>query len=453
MSRLSKIQATVFIVIIILHIVIIAFPTYAVNDNTSVGRVRLNIETYLAGKDQPTHPSVISFEKKWNGYKYWMVYTPYPEANGEEENPCIAVSNDLYKWETPYGMVNPIADNEEIGCNELKDGHILYRNDFDRLEVWYLGRLSKNLGGDGTSLTLFRKYSYDGITWSSYEVMDIVQYLSPSIIWDGSKYKMWSIGFETFGTEGTFVYQESQNGKNWTEPEKCSIGDKKEDLELWHGSVCFDSASRKYVFVYIPDGGSSQTIESCESEDGVHFTQNQSIVKNDKNTLWSGFYRPNLMIENREYHLFYGVITQDNKWYISYSKGNSLLNLQGITEEDCPKMVTLISTVTDTKSVGYICRAIYHSLHAYLRPETSILAVFLLLINIITNKKSINGKLRLIKLCCCIAICLGYTYIRFKPYGFYAVFGMIGACILEGISIFCVAAFTAWAVSNKFHNT
>ena len=104
MSRLSKIQATVFIVIIILHIVIIAFPTYAVNDNTSVGRVRLNIETYLAGKDQPTHPSVISFEKKWNGYKYWMVYTPYPEANGEEENPCIAVSNDLYKWETPYGV-------------------------------------------------------------------------------------------------------------------------------------------------------------------------------------------------------------------------------------------------------------------------------------------------------------------------------------------------------------
>ena len=450
MNRLSKILSSLFSAILLFYIVITALPVYAANENSSVGRVRLNIETYLAGKDQPTHPSVISFEKKWNGYRYWMVYTPYPEANGEEENPSIAVSNDLYKWETPYGMVNPITDNEEIGCNELKDGHILYRNDLDRLEVWYLGRLSKNLGGDGTSLTLFRKYSYDGITWSPYESLDKVQYLSPSIIWDGTKYQMWSIGFNTFDTEGTFVYQESIDGKNWTVPEKCSIGERKMNLELWHGSVCYDFEREKYVFVYIPNGSSSQTIESCESEDGVHFTKNQSIVKNDKSTLWNRFYRPCLMIENGIYHLFYGVVTQDNKWYISYSKGDSLQSLKGITEEDCSKMATLKTSVTDTRTVGYICRAVYHSLHDYLRAETCLLALIFTILNIIILKnKSQSKKQFFVELCCIIAICLGYTCVRFRPFGFYAIVGAVSACALEGISIFCVSVLVATLVRLK----
>lgn len=69
-----------------------------------IGKVSLYVETYLAGKNQLTHPNVIKFNKEWHGYKYWMGYTPYPNANGEEENPSIAASNDLYKLETPKGL-------------------------------------------------------------------------------------------------------------------------------------------------------------------------------------------------------------------------------------------------------------------------------------------------------------------------------------------------------------
>ncbi|MDZ4910643.1 hypothetical protein GNF68_16800, partial [Clostridium perfringens] len=46
-----------------------------------------------------------------------MGYTPYPNANGEEENPCIAVSNDMYNWKEPKNLANPIANNEETGCD------------------------------------------------------------------------------------------------------------------------------------------------------------------------------------------------------------------------------------------------------------------------------------------------------------------------------------------------
>lgn len=427
-----------FITVVFLHMIVFGMVACGKTENTSVGKVRVNIETYLAGQNQPTHPSVIGFDDEWNGYRYWMVYTPYPEANGEEENPSIAVSNDMYKWETPYGMVNPIANNEETGCNELKDGHILYRDDLNRIEVWYLGRLSKNLGGDGSSLTLFRKYSYDGITWSPYEIMDTVSYLSPTVRWDGSKYQMWSIGFDTYGTTGTFVYQESKDGINWTFPEKCSIGGQTENLKLWHGAVSYDTEKGTYIFVYIPSAGDSQIIEACESEDGIHFKENQTIIKNDGTTLWQRFYRPCLLVEKGNYHLFYGVITEDNKWYISYSRGDSLMTLRGITKEDCDKMVSLDSSVTDIKSITFIFRRLYHSLCDHYRPETGIIVVVLLFVNLI-HRRTRRWKWKLLKLFGSIGMCLGYTFTLFKPYGFYEICGTIGAGILEGICTCCVA--------------
>lgn len=81
------------------------------------------------------------------------------------------------------------------------------------------------------------------------------------------------------------VYEESKNGVDWTEPIQCSIGNQIDNLELWHGVVSYDSINSIYYFVYIPDANNSQTIELCESNDGIHFTENQSIIKNDKKTL------------------------------------------------------------------------------------------------------------------------------------------------------------------------
>lgn len=72
------------------------------------GSTALDIKTYFAGRNQPTHPNVISFDTPWHGYRYYMAYTPYPYQNGFEENPCLAASNDLIHWETPAGLYNPL---------------------------------------------------------------------------------------------------------------------------------------------------------------------------------------------------------------------------------------------------------------------------------------------------------------------------------------------------------
>lgn len=50
--------------ILLFVVIILGIIVCDVNADDSVGKVRLNIETYLAGQDQPTHPSVIGFDNK-----------------------------------------------------------------------------------------------------------------------------------------------------------------------------------------------------------------------------------------------------------------------------------------------------------------------------------------------------------------------------------------------------
>lgn len=61
----------------------------------------LNIESYVADNNEVVHPDVLYFENGWNGYEYWMVFTPFPNSNAQYENPSIAVSHDGLIWEIP----------------------------------------------------------------------------------------------------------------------------------------------------------------------------------------------------------------------------------------------------------------------------------------------------------------------------------------------------------------
>ena len=84
----------------------------------SEGSAVLNIETYIDGQNQPTHPAVIDMKREWNGYRYWMSYSPYPNADGAEENPCIGVSNDMIHWPPPEGtkkFTTPAARKDSMG--------------------------------------------------------------------------------------------------------------------------------------------------------------------------------------------------------------------------------------------------------------------------------------------------------------------------------------------------
>lgn len=439
-GRIRKcVSMCVAIIIVIVLVILALFSIRVTSPSPTVGSVRLNIETYIAGKNQLTHPAVYAFDKPWNGYTYWMAYSPYPFANGEEENPCIAVSNDLRHWITPAGLVNPIAYNEDTGCNELKDPHIVYRKDLDQIEVWYLGKLSENLGGDGNSLLLMRKCSKDGIHWSDYEIMSKTKYLSPSVIWNGEKYQIWGIGYDMLNTTGTFVYQESTDGKTWSNPVPCSINGKSSGLDIWHGAVIQNNETFYFVFI----DNDKQKVYCCKSKDGLNFDSANVIV--DNNGYWQHLYRPTLLVEDNTITCFYGIVDNEGQWYISLSSGNSLDSLTGLRESDISSMTPLNDSMVDTHSLRYNIEILFNSVNSYFYIEILAIAFFeafvVFLIRVLSRKQWFFNLCAFANL----VLTLGYMCYRHMPVVAADWFGIIlVACILNIILdsvLFCAVNF------------
>lgn len=54
------------------------------------------IESYYP--NNAYHPKLIDMGKEWNGYRFWLSYTPYPSGNDYYENPQIVGTNDLINY-------------------------------------------------------------------------------------------------------------------------------------------------------------------------------------------------------------------------------------------------------------------------------------------------------------------------------------------------------------------
>lgn len=350
--------------------------------SSSEGSAVLNIETYIDGGNQPTHPSVIDMKQAWHGFRYWMAYSPYPNSDGAEENPCVCASNDMIHWTTPDGLYNPIAFNEETACDELKDPHIVYNNDLDRIEVWYLGRIDSTIESGGT-LLLFRKVSIDGIHWSEYEVMrEMSGYTSPSIVYSDGKYKLWAIRPSTDENEGELEYSESADGKKWVPDERCAFSGDTKIPKVWHGAVCYDGT---YRFVFIESSGKSDAVLYTESVDGLSWQKPRKIVQ--KENFWEGFYRPCILYSDSYFYCIYGVITQDNEWYLSMSMGDSVDALRGISAQDVGDS-EINTSILKTHTFSYLVKKVYHFVQALCRPELILICMIVAVILLLVRKCS-----------------------------------------------------------------
>lgn len=132
-----------------------------------------------------THPSVQYFPHSWNGYKFWMAYTPYPGT--AYENPVIVASNNGYDWETPAGLVNPISPAPVTGYNS--DTELVYTNT-DTLRCywrWYTQTEDQNV--------LRMMESSDGVNWGDFVDCTLppdIDPLSPCIhVTRGGAYTLW----------------------------------------------------------------------------------------------------------------------------------------------------------------------------------------------------------------------------------------------------------------------
>ena len=254
--------------------------------------------------NQGYHPKIICFDDYWNGYKYWMAFTPYPYRNASKENPCINVSNDLKNWICPNGLINPIDTPSIFNQNDYynSDTHLLYNKETNKLEIFW--RYVDHL-----KIIIYTKSSYNGINWSQKEVFlssnnrTKEDYISPSIIYENGKYKIWYV---------------NQN-QVWYMEKKGTFSNKrllninfKNNLLPWHIDVIYNKKKNIYELLIV----------AYETWERLHFMPLFYLYSKDNN-FWSfpikileksknihnfdsqGIYRSSLIYLNSTYFLFY----------------------------------------------------------------------------------------------------------------------------------------------------
>lgn len=313
----------------IIGLLVFDFIIYSIYYRVKFAHSPLDIKTF-DGSNQPYHPSVLFFENGWNGYKYWMVVTPYPMHvvyKDRWECPCIYVSNDGIKWEVPAGLNNPIDDlsSEDIDAkNFFSDPHLVYNNGI--LECWY--RITKKSDNDANTI-LIRKKTVDGISWSSREILadpaessikttlgDMVR--SQAVLYNNGKYRMWYVDNKKNVGQRNVCCSESADGISWKNRDICVLGGK--DINPWHIDVA------KLDGVYYLTIYDLWNLSLWESQDGISYKYKKEILSPSLvyGSFYSdGLYRSSLIKDDSGYKLFFSAF-DEKKTSIGLMQGVSL---------------------------------------------------------------------------------------------------------------------------------
>ena len=219
----------------------------------------MTIPEVYAGQPGATHPDVIDMValtgEQWNGWRYWMAFTPFHNAGSGMENPSIGVSNTPEgPFVTPPGVTNPLFPWQGTAWNS--DTEIVYDPVGNRLGVIWRG-LAKRLP-DGTVETgewMWVKWSSDGVNWTPE--IDLWpkrdpkagEILSPAFVRedDGS----WTV----FLHHGIRRWTAPDLTGPWTEHGWCSYSGVPSGSIVWHSNVIRHRGQyRMLAQVKVPEG-------------------------------------------------------------------------------------------------------------------------------------------------------------------------------------------------------
>ncbi len=209
---------------------------------TDLGTLNINVlaNGNHPGKDDPAfikslnapnvgycHPDVQYFPNGFNGYKYWMVFTPYFGTVGTAqdakryENPTIVVSNDGLNWSPATAVQGPLQRTPSVNESfsekkeEPKQGFwsdvdwtfengkfsLYYRGSFIKATAFRSrGAKSQNnarKADKNAQRTIVRQTSLDGVHWDRLEIAytSNLPYspknnhiISPSFVYNGNGY-------------------------------------------------------------------------------------------------------------------------------------------------------------------------------------------------------------------------------------------------------------------------
>ena len=272
--------------------------------------IRLTFKNYLDNSEN-IHPKVLYFENGWNGFSFWMAYTPYPLGDITAENPCIGVSSDGLEWFVPGNLVNPLASVPDNGYNS--DTHLVYDEENDRMELWW--RTYDNDLGD----SIYRRISQDGENWTSAEiVIDFGEIpgliLSPAVWKEGNSYIMvYSDGFVLKSMEGYYL----DSSWYWNDPETISVD--WQGKRAWHQDVIKREDGNWIIIVQafnLEENNNSSDLYYVlwdpvlqEASHPVGIVNRGEAGKFDERSV----YRSSVVKVNDKYYLYYSCI--DDAWH------------------------------------------------------------------------------------------------------------------------------------------
>jgi hypothetical protein len=245
---------------------------------------QVSIPTY-EGSGVAVHPSVYYNQNAWNGYEYWMAYTPYPSANSQLENPSIAVSHDGNTWILPTGLADPIEPVPPGGVNYNSDPNITVGNDGLMYLFW------RTVGVPYAGETWYYRTSADGLKWSDRVVIredaqSVRRMVSPSFtqLSDGS-WVAYAVDIVPTPYTAVRVQAATLAGFKTATPQPLKITGN--SGQPWHIDV--HRASGLWQMLVQDGGPNGGDLWAAVSADGINFQAGPACIKRDVGQ-WDSIY-------------------------------------------------------------------------------------------------------------------------------------------------------------------
>ncbi|NVM20596.1 MAG: DUF2341 domain-containing protein [Desulfobacterales bacterium] len=273
------------------------------------------------GSGQCVHPSILYFPDGWNGYKYWMVMTPYPGENDDYETPEILVCDDGVNWVVPTGLTNPIVARDATNPNT--DPNLFYNEATDELWVYYR-KVS------ATYNRLYLKKSSDGVNWGGTGLGTLLldlspgNLISPSVEKVGSTYHLWY--GNTADSPNTLKHRTSTDGETWGSEGSCNLyGAMPSGKELWHLEVRWISAHSEYwamlTVCNLGQSGSGSWQMFARSMDAIDWYLYPEVWLKPKGGAWDSLlaYKSTFILSGSTVKIWYSACSTAIVWHIGYT--------------------------------------------------------------------------------------------------------------------------------------
>lgn len=307
-----------------------AAPPSEAPERVSTLTAPYNAETYLdlphVYNNEPAgvHPDVWDFgpDKKWNGYRYWMAWTPYNRAGEDKEDPSVAASNAPEgPWVTPPGATNPIFPYQGAGYNA--DTEIVYDRATNRIGVLWRSNALRQPDGtiDSSSEWWSLKWSSDGATWSEridafppyLKSSTTVMFLSPAMLEEADgTWKMWYCRDINLRTAPSITGP-------WSAPVKGTVTGLPTNAFVWHINM-IRHRNQYRALLHVKGAPGGDALFPATSVDGLNFKAGPVILQAVKAWEGSGLYRSAFLPADNgaDYDIWYSA--QGSGWRIAHTR-------------------------------------------------------------------------------------------------------------------------------------